>query len=184
MQKAVFLDRDGVINEEVNFLIELEKIALIEGSAEALRNLNNAGYSVIIITNQPAVGRGLATESQITAINNRIVELLGEQGAKIDATYMCFHHPKHGQGKYKVDCGCRKPKPGMILEAAKDHNIDLSQSFMVGDRTSDIKAGVLSGAKTISVRTGYGGAGNDGFNDATHDYIADNLLEASKIILQ
>lgn len=181
VRKAAFLDRDGVIIEETQFITDPDKVKLLGNAAKAIARLNK-GYKVFIITNQPAVGRGLCTEEQAKEVNNKVIELLKEQGAVIDATYMCFHHPIHGLGKYKVECGCRKPKPGMILKAAEEHGIDLSQSFTIGDKTGDIKAGHLAGTKTILVQTGYGG--DDGFKDATPDYTAKDLYGAAEIMLR
>jgi len=177
---AVFIDRDGVINKFKGYITSPEEIELIEGSAEAIAMLNKA-YKVIVVSNQPCVGKGLCTERDIAAINKRLLALLREHNARIDATYMCFHHPLDGIGKYKRECDCRKPKPGLLLKAAKEHNIELSKSFMVGDRTSDIKAGRLAGVKTILVKTGFGG--DDGYKDATPDYVAEDLYDAARIIL-
>ncbi|MBU2637823.1 MAG: HAD family hydrolase [Nanoarchaeota archaeon] len=180
-KKAAFLDRDGVIIEETNFITDPNKVKLLENAAKAISRLNKE-YLVVIITNQPAVGRGMCTEDQAKAVNNRILELLKEKGATIDATYMCFHHPIQGFGKYKTECECRKPKPGMILKAAEEHNINLKQSFTIGDKTGDIKAGYLAGTRTILVSTGYGG--DDGFKDATPDYTAKDLYGAAEIMLK
>lgn len=192
MNKAVFLDRDGVIIEHnksitkdktvkhTDFITSKESIQLIENVAEAIKELNKH-FKVFIISNQPAVGRGLCTEEQAIELNNFIVSQLEEKGAKIDKSFMCFHHPVHGQGKYKVECECRKPKPGMILEAAKEFDINLENSWMIGDKTGDIKSGVLAGTKTILVKTGYGG--NDGFKDAEPNYVSEDLYAASQLIL-
>ena len=192
MNQAVFLDRDGVIIDHIklenndssinhnNFIISKENIRLIENVDTAIKELNKH-FKVFIISNQPIVGRCLCTEEEAINLNNFIVSKLEEKGAKIDKTFMCFHHPIHGQGKYKVECNCRKPKPGMILESAKEFNIDLKNSWMIGDKTGDIKAGLLAGTKTILVKTGYGG--NDGFKDAVPNYIAEDLYAASQLIL-
>ncbi|MDI6738497.1 MAG: HAD family hydrolase [Nanoarchaeota archaeon] len=180
-KKAAFLDRDGVIIEEIKFITEPDKVKLLDNAAKAISRLNKE-YKVFIITNQPAVGRGMCTEEQAKKVNDKVLELLNEQGARIDATYMCFHHPIHGIGNYKVECDCRKPKPGMILKAAEEHDINLKQSFTIGDKTGDIKSGFLAGTKTILVQTGYGG--DDGFKDATPDYIAKDLYEAAEIMLK
>ena len=179
MEKAIFLDRDGVIIEDFGFVTATGKIKLINNSAAAIKELNKQ-FKVFIITNQPAVGRGLCTEEEALNFNNKMIKLLEEKGAKIDKTYMCFHHPIHGKGAYKIDCEYRKPKPGMILKAAKEFNIDLSKSFTIGDKTGDIKSGFLAGTKTILVKTGCGG--DDGFKDATPDHIADDLYNAMGII--
>ncbi|MDD4877890.1 MAG: HAD family hydrolase [Candidatus Nanoarchaeia archaeon] len=178
--KAAFLDRDGVIIEETNFITDPNKVRILDNAAKAIAMLNKE-YKVFIITNQPAVGRGMCTEEQAKAVNNKVLELLADEGARIDATYMCFHHPIHGIGDYKIECECRKPKPGMILKAAKEHGIDLKQSFTIGDKTGDIKSGFLAGTKTILVQTGYGG--DDGFKDATPDYTVKDLYEAASIMI-
>jgi len=183
MEKFVFLDKDGVINKEINFLHKKEDLELIEGSAEAIKKLNDNGWIVIIVTNQPVVAIGLCTEEDGREINSRLKEMLAEKGAKIERTYYCPHHPKKGGNlKYTKECECRKPKPGMILAAKRHFGIDLSESYMIGDHTGDILAGVRAGCKTILVKTGHGG--NDEFDDATPDFIAKNLRDAvEKIIL-
>ncbi|MCG2719700.1 MAG: HAD family hydrolase [Nanoarchaeota archaeon] len=180
MNKSVFLDRDGVIIEETKFIISTDKVQLIDKAAEAIKELNKH-FKVFIVTNQPAVGKGMCSEKEAINLNNYIISQLEEKGAKIDKTFMCFHHPVHGLGKYKVECECRKPKPGMILEAAKEFDIDLENSWMIGDKIGDIKSGVLAGTKTILVKTGYGG--KDGFNDAIPNYVSEDLYAASKLIL-
>ena len=179
-QAAVFLDRDGVIIEDVNFITRPEQVKFIDKSAEAISLLNKK-FKVIIVSNQPAVGRGLCNEEDAKKINEMVIFLLSKKNAKIDNIYMCFHHPLKGIGKYKIECECRKPKPGMLLKAAREHNIDLSKSFMIGDKIGDIKAGHDAGCKTILVKTGYGG--NDGFNDADPDFIVKDLYEGVKKII-
>jgi len=181
MEKAIFLDRDGVIVEDTGFISASKDIRLIKGSAVAIRELNRE-FKIFLITNQPAVGRGMCSKEEALSVNNKIVRMIEAEGGKIDKTYMCFHHPIHGQGRYKQECECRKPKPGMILEAAREFDIDLNRSFTIGDKTGDIKAGFLAGTKTILVKTGYGG--DDGFKDATPDFIAEDLNSAAEIILK
>lgn len=154
-QKAVFLDRDGTVNVYKGFLKNIEDFKLIEGVADAIKKINNSGYLCILITNQPVIARGEVTYEQLEQIHNKLETLLGLQGAYIDSIYYCPHHPDRGYAgeipDLKIDCNCRKPKPGMLLKAAKDFNIDLTKSFMVGDSENDIKAGKLAGCKTVLV---------------------------------
>lgn len=157
-QKAVFLDRDGTLNKYVGFLRNIDDLELIEGTAEAVRNINNSGYLAIVVTNQPVIARGEVTVLELTEIHNKLETLLGLEGAYIDAIYYCPHHPHKGyEGEIpelKFDCDCRKPKPGMLLQAAKDFNIDLSQSYMVGDSENDILCGKNAGCKTVLIGQG------------------------------
>ncbi len=179
MKKAVFLDRDGVINEEVGHITSPKQIKLIKNSAKAISILNKR-FKVFIITNQAAVGRGLCKEEDIEKINNHLISLLKEENASIEGIYCCFNHPIHGIWEYKKECNFRKPKPGMILQAAKENCINLKNSFMVGDKMSDIKAGSLTGLKTILVKTGHNG--DNEFKDTNPDYVAQDLYDAVKII--
>lgn len=157
-QKAVFLDRDGTINKYVGFLKDINQFELIAGVAEAIKRINALGYLCIVITNQPVIARGEVTVSQLDEIHNKMETLLGLEGAYIDGLYYCPHHPHKGfEGEIpelKFDCECRKPKPGMILKAAKDFNINLSESWMVGDGENDIKAGKNAGCKTCLIGNG------------------------------
>lgn len=178
---AVFLDRDGVIIEDSHFITSADQVRMIANSAKAIALLNNK-FKTFVISNQPAVGRGMCTEQEAKDVNDAVIALLSKEGARIDRTYMCFHHPIHGIGAYKAECECRKPKPGMILQAAREFGIDLSKSFTIGDKTGDIKAGKLAGTKTILVQTGYGG--EDGFKDAVPDFVAKDLYGAAKIIME
>ena len=156
-QKAIFLDRDGTINKYVGFLRKEEEFELIDGVAEAVKRINESGYLTIVVTNQPVIARGEVTYSQLENIHNKMETLLGKEGAYLDAIYFCPHHPHSGyEGEVKelkIDCDCRKPKPGMLLKAAEDLNIDLSQSYMVGDGENDIKAGKAAGCKTVLLNT-------------------------------
>ena len=150
-QKAIFLDRDGVINKHVGFLRHIEDFELIEGVSDAIRQINKSGYLAIVVTNQPVIARGEVSWEELHEIHRKMETLLGKDGAYIDGLYICPHHPDKGfegeRPEYKFDCDCRKPKPGMLLKAAKDFNIDLSQSYMIGDSTSDIEAGKNAGCK-------------------------------------
>ncbi len=182
IKRAVFLDRDGVVNEEISFLHKAEDLRLIPKAAEAIALLNKEGVDVILVTNQPAIAKGLCTEEGLAEIHLKLSEMLAEKGAHIDAIYYCPHHPKDGPDEYRMACECRKPKPGMLLKAQKDRGIDMSLSFMVGDKISDIKAGKLAGCFTVGVKTGYGC--NDGFTDAVPDIMADDLYQAAEMILR
>lgn len=158
IQKAVFLDRDGTINREVGFLRDIEDMELLPGAAEAVRRINESGYLAIVVTNQPVIARGEVTISQLTEIHNKLETLLGNEGAYLDAIYYCPHHPDKGfEGEVKelkIKCDCRKPKPGMLLRAAKDYNIDLASSWMVGDSSRDVGAAVAAGCKMALIGTG------------------------------
>ncbi len=154
-QKAVFLDRDGTINEYVGFLKSVEEFKLLDGVAEAVKKINDSGYLAIIITNQPVIARGEVSFEQLSEIHNKMETLLGAEGAYLDAIYFCPHHPHKGyegeRAEYKTDCSCRKPKPGLILRAANDFNIDLSKSFMIGDTENDVLCGKNAGCLTATI---------------------------------
>ncbi len=154
-QKAFFIDRDGVINKYVGFLRNIDQFELIDDVAEGIKLINESGYLAIIVTNQPVIARGEVTEEQLNMIHNKMETLLGEKGAYIDKIYYCPHHPHKGyEGEIpelKIECDCRKPKPGMILKAAKDYNISLKDSYMVGDSENDILAGKNAKCKTILI---------------------------------
>ena len=157
-QKAVFLDRDGTINHYVGFLKEISEFELMPGVSEAIRRINESGYLAIVATNQPVVARGEVTEAGLREIHNKMETLLGRDGAYIDAIYCCPHHPDRGfEGEVpglKIDCDCRKPRPGLLLQAAEDYNIDLSESWMVGDGENDVKAGKAAGCRTALIGSG------------------------------
>lgn len=187
MNRAIFLDRDGVIIENINLLHKPEQIKLIDGSAKALKMLNEF-FHVIVVTNQPQVARGLCTEEDVNKIHEKLKNDLKRFEAKIDAIYYCPHHPeKHHSDikpecmKYRIDCECRKPKIGMLTKAKEDFDLDLEKCFLIGDSTRDILTGKNAGCKTILVKTGY--AGRDGKFLAKPDFICENLLEAAKLIL-
>lgn len=154
-QKAVFLDRDGTINKYVGFLRNIDKFELLDGVSEAIRKINESGYLAIVVTNQPVIARGEVSFAELEEIHDKMETLLGKDGAYLDAIYYCPHHPHKGyEGErleLKIDCDCRKPKPGMLLEAANQFNVDLSQSWMIGDGENDIKAGINAGCKTVLI---------------------------------
>lgn len=154
-QKAVFLDRDGTINRYMGFLRKIEDFELMEGVAEAIKKLHQEGYLCIVVTNQPVIARGEVTVTELEQIHNKMETLLGLEGAYIDGLYICPHHPDIGyEGEVtelKIDCACRKPKPGMLLQAAEDFHIDLKESWMIGDSKNDVLAGKNAGCKTALI---------------------------------
>lgn len=157
-QKAIFLDRDGTINHHVGFLRSIDDFSIPDGVAKAVRKINQSGYLAIVVTNQPVIARGEVTWTELHEIHHKMETLLGYEGAYLDAIYVCPHHPDKGfpgeRTEYKIDCMCRKPKPGMLLQAAEEYNIDLSESWMIGDSASDIAAGLAAGCQTVQLRNG------------------------------
>jgi D-glycero-D-manno-heptose 1,7-bisphosphate phosphatase len=153
---AVFLDRDGTINEEAGYLDRIEKLRLLPGAAGAIRRINESGMKVVVVTNQSGIARGLFDEAFVARVHARLREILLSEGALIDAFYFCPHHPTEGRGAYLKTCDCRKPAPGMLLLAADELRIDPNRSYMVGDTLKDIEAGAGAGARGVLVRTGYG----------------------------
>lgn len=174
-QKAVFLDRDGVINKYVGFLRNINDFELLDGVSKAIRKINESGYLAIVVTNQPVIARGEVSFAELTEIHNKMETLLGEDGAYLDAIYFCPHHPDKGFDgeipELKFDCDCRKPKPGMLIKAAKEFNIDLTKSWMVGDSDSDIMAGKNAGCSTVLI------------GESDENMCASNLLEAVDYII-
>lgn len=152
--KAIFLDRDGTINIDKNYLYKIEEFEFVEGAVEGLKILYDLGYKLIVVTNQAGIGRGYYTEEDLKKLNNYMEEKLLQEGIKIEKCYYCPHHAEHGMGKYKIDCECRKPKPGMLLEGIKEFNINPKKSYMIGDKLSDAEAGINAGVKPIIVKTG------------------------------
>lgn len=154
-QKAIFLDRDGTINKYVGFLRKIEEFELLDGVAEAIRKINAMGYLAIVTTNQPVIARGEVSLEELEEIHKKMETLLGQEGAYLDAIYYCPHHPHKGyEGELpelKIDCGCRKPKPGMLIKAAEEFHIDLEASWMIGDGENDIKAGKAAGCHTVLI---------------------------------
>ena len=182
-QKAIFLDRDGTINKYVGFLRNIDDFELIEGAADAIRRINGSGYLAIVVTNQPVVARGEVTFAQLREIHNKMETLLGLEGAYLDGIYFCPHHPHKGyEGEVaalKIDCDCRKPKPGMLLRAAEDFHIDLSESWMIGDGKHDVLAGKNAGCKTAYLKN----EEQDCAETRAADLVCDSLLDAVRRIL-
>lgn len=156
-QRAVFIDRDGTLNEYVGFLKEIDDFMLIEGVEEAIRKINKLGYLAIVITNQPVIARGDVSLEELELIHNKMETQLGYKGAFLDAIYYCPHHPDKGfdgeRIEYKIECECRKPKPGLLFEAAEEYNIDLGASWMVGDSSRDIEAGKAAGCNVSLINS-------------------------------
>jgi len=153
---GLFLDRDGTINQEVDFLSKPEEVILIPKAADAIREANELGLKVCIVSNQSGIARGLLTTDDLERVNARLTELLANEGARIDGIYYCPHHPDVGPPLYRKECTCRKPKTGMIIQAAREHSIDLHSSYVIGDRCIDVQAGHNAGCGTVLVLTGYG----------------------------
>ncbi len=180
-RKAVFIDRDGTITEETGYLDHPDKLRLIAGSAEAIKLINDLGMKVIVVTNQSGVARGYFPEQMIKQVHDRLEELLLEKGARIDAIYYCPHHPSAGKPPYRSDCECRKPKTGMIDAALQDFDIDVNNSYMIGDKASDMEFAENAGLKGILVQTGYGKeetALSEKMDKNRPELIAADLLEA------
>ena len=181
MEKVIFLDRDGTLNVEVNYLHRKEDLVLLPGVPEALKAFKDQGYRLVVVTNQAGVARGYYTEDDVKELHRYMNELLAGQGAEIDAFYYCPHHPEHGIGKYKVRCHCRKPETGMFERAEQDFEVDKASSWMIGDKLIDIEAGRNYGVRTVLVGTGYGAGVHDEQKkkgDFPYDLYADDLLEA------
>jgi len=172
---AVFFDRDGTINEEAGYLSNPDDLRLIKGAAEAVKRLKILGIKVIVISNQSGVGRGYFSEEDVARVNRRMTELLSSQGARIDAIYYCPHHPED-------NCECRKPRPGLLKKAALEHSIDLSRSYVVGDKKTDVELAGNAGAKGIIVKTGFGSAELMNISTAPV-FVAEDILDATMWII-
>ena len=179
--RAVFFDRDGTLNEEVGYLSSIDRLKLYPGAGEAVRLVNEMEMKAIVVTNQSGIARGFFNEDFVVCLHEKMAELLEAEGARIDRFYFCPHHPEEGKGLYRMDCSCRKPKPGMLLQAAEDMNIDLSRSFMIGDMIKDVEAAVSAGAAGILVKTGYGGSVEA---PAAAAYVAEDVLDAVQWIMR
>lgn len=179
--RAVFLDRDGTINEEVGYLSRLEDLKVYDNAAEAIRLMKEKGFLAIVITNQSGVARGFFGEDFIIAVHNEINERLKARGTSLDALYYCPHHPRHGNEIYRKECSCRKPEPGLLIRAAEDLDIDLKRSYMIGDMPRDMDIARRVGAKGVMVKTGYG---KNVVATSKPHYVADDLLDAAQWIIR
>ena len=185
MRAAVFLDRDGTIIEDVGYLRDLAQIDVLPWSAAAIRQLRDAGFAIVVITNQSGVGRGYFDEAHVQATHLALAATLSAAGAAIDGFYYCPHYPTAVDPRYAIACDCRKPASGLLLRAAAELDIDLSRSWMVGDWWHDVQAGAGAGTRTILIRTGRSEAHRPAPPDAPQpDAILNNLMEAAAWILR
>jgi D-glycero-D-manno-heptose 1,7-bisphosphate phosphatase len=185
-RRAVFMDRDGTISEEVGYVNHPSRYRVFPYSAEAVRLLNEAGWLAILVTNQAGVARGYFTEDIIKAVHGVLTSELEKEGARLDAIYYCAHHPTVGDAPYRFDCDCRKPKPGLIERAAREFEIDLAQSWMVGDRYSDIELARNAHVRSAFVLSGYGRGEWEYQRPAwmhEPDVVAEDLLQAVEKIV-
>jgi D-glycero-D-manno-heptose 1,7-bisphosphate phosphatase len=184
-KSAIFIDRDGTINKDIGYVSSPDELIIYPWAAEAVRLINESEFKAIVITNQSGIARQLYTEETLDAIHERLTYELASEHARIDAIYYCPHHPKIGDERYRRVCECRKPNSGMLRQAAREHDIDLARSYVIGDKASDINLATGAGARGVLVLTGYGretlaGRGRWPCEPAI---IADNLLEAVKLVL-
>lgn len=185
-RRAVFMDRDGTISEEVGYVNHVSRYRVFPFAAEAVRTLNEAGWLAVLVTNQAGVARGYFKEELIGEVHKVLAAELERGGARLDAIYYCPHHPSVGEPPYRFDCDCRKPRPGLLLRAARELDLDLSHCWMVGDRFGDTELARNAGARSALVLTGYG---RGEFEHQSHvwpqrpDLVAENLLEAVKKIV-
>jgi D-glycero-D-manno-heptose 1,7-bisphosphate phosphatase len=181
VKRAVFIDRDGTINVEKDYLYQPDEFEFIPGAERAIHLLNEAGFLVVVVTNQSGVARGYYTEEDVHLLHRHIVAQLEQAGSRVDAWLYCPHHPE-GRGSYALPCRCRKPQPGMLLEAARRFDIDLESSIMIGDKLVDVEAGRAAGCRTILVRTGYGREEEKRLSAGSEVY--DNLLVAAENVVK
>jgi len=153
---ALFMDRDGCLIEEMGYINHPSRVRVLPRTPEAIARLNTAGIAAVMATNQAGIARGYFSNETLAAVNAELERQLGALGARLDALYVCTHHPTAGEPPYRETCECRKPKPGLLLRAAAELGLDLSRSIMVGDKPSDVEAGQAAGAATVLVLTGYG----------------------------
>jgi D-glycero-D-manno-heptose 1,7-bisphosphate phosphatase len=178
MHKAIFMDRDGTVSEEIGYMYDLSLYKPFPWAGPAIRKINESGMKAILVTNQSGVGRGFFPESQVHEVHQILRAELAQHEAKLDAIYFCPHHPETG-------CDCRKPRPGMLLRAQQELGIDLTQSYMIGDKYLDVQVAYAAGARAVLVMTGYGREEFEKFRHLAQQphFIAENLLEAVESIL-
>lgn len=182
---AVFLDRDGTLNEDVGFLDRLERLRLFPWAIDAVRVLNRAGFKVIVVTNQGGVARGLVEEAFVAQVEREIGARVAAAGGRIDGWYYCPHEKHAAIARYRCECDCRKPLPGMVRRAEAEHGIDAARSYVIGDKWGDVQLGRNVGARAVLVRTGYGASEELRPPEGTRaDHVADNLIEAVTWILR
>jgi D-glycero-D-manno-heptose 1,7-bisphosphate phosphatase len=184
VNRAVFLDRDGTLIEEVGYLDRIDRLRLFPATVDALRTLQRAGLRLIIATNQSGIAQGLFTESFVQELHDHLTSLLAQGGVRLDGIYMCPHHPEAKLAAYRATCECRKPLPGLVRQAAREQEIDLTRSYMIGDRWRDLLAGQATGTAGVLVRTGYGETeARRPPAGARADVVVDNLAAAASWIL-
>ncbi len=186
-RRAIFMDRDGTISEEVGYVNHISRYRLLPGSTEAIRLAREGDFLAVVVTNQAGVARGYFPESLVRQVHEKLGSLVRDAGADLDAIYYCPHHPHEGEPPYRRDCDCRKPKPGLIERAARDLGIDLSRSYIVGDSWIDIEAGARAGVPGVLVMTGYGRGLLEHQRHRLRSepsHIAEDLLRAVRWILE
>jgi D-glycero-D-manno-heptose 1,7-bisphosphate phosphatase len=181
LRPAVFLDRDGTLIREIDYLADPDRVELLPGAVEGLQALRDAGFALVLVTNQSGVARGLLTLDMLDAIHDRLVSLLRSYDLALDGIEFCPHHPEIGATPFRRKCGCRKPAAGMLLKAATQLNLDLSGSWMIGDAVGDLQAGAAAGMPSILVRTGKGRSSEGSAPDGAH--VVDDLAQAAALIL-
>ena len=183
---GVFIDRDGTLNEEVDYVRTPEQLRMIDGAATAVRRLNDLGVITCLISNQSGVARGFLSEKDLEAVHKKLGDELERYGARLDAIYYCPHHSTAGREPYNIECDCRKPKPGMLRQGEREFGLDLSRSFVVGDSIVDIQAGLAVGATTVLVLTGYGQSSLEASKEINLGIgkVATNITEAVEFIAQ
>jgi D-glycero-D-manno-heptose 1,7-bisphosphate phosphatase len=184
--RAIFIDRDGTLNEEVGYITGISQFRLFDFAAQSIKMINDAGWYAVIITNQAGIARGQYTEAFLRHLHAEMESSLRQRGARLDAIYYCPHHPDFGVPPYRQDCNCRKPKPGLIDKASRDLSLDLKECYVIGDRIRDVETGHAAGARSVMVMTGYG---REEYADQRMaltrqpDHVCENLLEAVRWIL-
>ena len=185
-RKAIFIDRDGTLSEEVGYVNHLSRFRLFPFAVDAVRLVNRSPLLAVLVTNQAGVARGYFEESMVHAVHGEVAKAMDAGGARLDGVYFCPHHPTAGEPPYRQDCACRKPKPGLLHRAAEDLGIDLAGSYMVGDRHGDLELAWAVGATAVMVRTGYGRGELEHHAprwSRPPDMVADDLLGAVVAIL-
>lgn len=184
MRPAIFLDRDGTLNVDVGYLHALEQLELFPWTVDALRLLKRAGFALVVVTNQSGIAQGLIDEDFVGVAHAEMQRRLEAEGAGIDAYYSCPHHPNGSVAKFRTECRCRKPNPGMIEDAARDLGLDPTRSWVIGDKWLDVQLGQAVGARSILVRTGWGRLQESKRPAGQHvDAVCDNLMHAMSVIL-
>ncbi len=184
MEKVIFLDRDGTLNEEVNYLHRKEDLRILPGVMEAVKAFRDRGFKIVVVTNQAGVARGYYNEETVDELHRYMNEQFRAQGAGIDAFFFCPHHPEHGIGEYKKLCHCRKPETGMFERAERLFAVDKAASWLIGDKLIDVPAGRNSGVRTVLVGTGYGAEERrKAVSDLPYDFYAETLMDAARMIL-